>query len=190
MNQALLSSKASDWRTPDNVLDLVRHVGHIVLDPATDEDNPVGATHHLWSGGLEFPWGTYRGLVYCNPPYGRALPAWAQKIASEGSLGTEVVALLPARTDTRWWQDHVVTAHALCFWRGRLRFVGAPASAPFPSAVAYWGHRRGRFCGVFSPHGWVTSAAYQGRLPQRGSASRPPLCPVFVPEKRGSTRDR
>ena len=64
------------------------------------------------------------------------------------------VMLLPARTDTRWWES-LITADALLFWRGRLRFVGAPAPAPFPSVIAYWGHCVTRSRGAFAPHGWM-----------------------------------
>lgn len=166
MNKALFSTESHSWRTPKNLLDLVREIDAIGLDPATDADNPAGALMKYAPplDGLSVPWGGH-GLCYVNPPYGRALPAWTAKMALAGSAGVEVVALLPARTDTRWWQHSVVTAHAICFWKGRLTFVGAPAPAPFPSAVAYWGPRRGRFCDVFSRHGWVTSAAYQTQIP-------------------------
>lgn len=168
MNSSLLSSESVEWYTPENVLDLVRTVGPIGLDPCAplDKSNPTGArcVYTSEDNGLVRDWRGC-GLVYVNSPYGRALPAWTEKIAREAAAGCEIIALLPARTDTRWWQEHVVTAHALCFWRGRLKFRGAPAPAPFPSAIAYFGPRRGRFCDVFSPHGWVTSASYQVRLP-------------------------
>jgi hypothetical protein len=44
------------------------------------------------------------------------------------------VCLVPARTDTRWWHDYAVQGE-IRFIRGRLKFGGHKANAPFPSAV-------------------------------------------------------
>jgi hypothetical protein len=51
-----------------------------------------------------------------------------------GEGGAIIVALVPARTDTRWWHEHVAQ-HEVEFLPGRLRFGGAKHSAPFPSAI-------------------------------------------------------
>lgn len=53
-----------------------------------------------------------------------------------------IVCLLPARTDTRWWQEYVMRASEIRFISGRLRFGDAENSAPFPSAVAIFGTPR------------------------------------------------
>ena len=49
--------------------------------------------------------------------------------------------LVPARTDTAWWHDYVVPFAEVRFLRGRVKFEGAPTTAPFPSAVVIF---RGR----------------------------------------------
>lgn len=48
-----------------------------------------------------------------------------------------VVALLPARTDTRWFHDWIYNKPnvEVRFIRGRLKFGGHKNSAPFPSMV-------------------------------------------------------
>lgn len=135
------------WCTPDVVLERVRRVGPIGLDPCSSRDNPTGATSHVWApdgDGLEFDWLDHMnavgdGLVYVNPPYSEAA-AWAEKVASESGRGLDIVSLVAARPDSRWFFRLVWdSAAAVCFWKGRLRFVGAPSSAPFPSAVVYHG---------------------------------------------------
>jgi hypothetical protein len=156
VNPALMSSARDSWNTPPEVLELVRRLGPIGLDPCSNAGSIVGASEE-WrlergEDGLARPW-ALAGLVYVNPPYGREIGPWAQKMAAEGRAGVEIVALLPARTDARWWQESVRTADALLFWRGRLRFLGAPSSAPFPSAVAYWGPRWLTFLSVFGERG-------------------------------------
>jgi len=174
MNAALLSSENMGWRTPPEFLNLVRRVsttGRIALDPATTTDNPTeadGIYAHPVADGLKWPWES-RGLVYCNPPYGRNLLAWSEKFASEGTSGTELLTLTPARTDTRWWKN-LTTAHAICFLSGRLMFLeqrpdgswgpaldkkGKPMRALFPCAATYWGPRVDRFVEVFGSQGWV-----------------------------------
>lgn len=94
------------------------------------------APHTILSDGLATPWdGVGNDLIYCNPPYGRGIGAWVDKCREAAAAGETVIALLPARTDTRWFPWD---ADALCFWKGRLTFKGAPAPAPFPSVVAFW----------------------------------------------------
>ena len=51
------------------------------------------------------------------------------------------MALLPARTDTKWWGD-VMQATELRFIKGRLKFGGSKNCAPFPSVIAIWGTYR------------------------------------------------
>jgi hypothetical protein len=84
------------------------------------------------------PW---HGTVFVNPPYGRTLAAWVAKAheESEGGRARTVVALLPARPDTKYWHEHVAGRAAVYFLRGRLRFGGGEQGAPFPSALAVWG---------------------------------------------------
>ncbi len=177
LDKALMSSANPNWQTPPGFLDVVRRMGPIGLDPCTTPDNPVGAGsfyHALptdckvcaeippagdglalsWVSPVGHSWPAPKGLVFCNPPYGRGLGAWSAKMRDEAKRGAEIIGLLPARTDTKWWQD-VTSADAVCFWRGRLKFVGAPHAAPFPSAVPYWGPRAVEFRRIFSEFGWV-----------------------------------
>ena len=133
----MMSSAKPDWQTPDIVLERVRAIAPIGLDPCTTDENPVGAPLYYTpkDDGLTMPWevGEDGTLVYVNPPYGRAIAPWVRKCDS--TLMRTVVALLPARVDTRWFPW---SADALCFWRGRLKFRGAPAPAPFSSVLAIW----------------------------------------------------
>lgn len=154
-----------DWRTPPEVVELL-HVlweGGPDLDPCASEGCPdeelIGKANHFGPAagcedGLLVPW---RGRVFVNPPFAD-LASWLGKAAaSHRLLGTEVVFLLPARTDTAYWHEQVATADLVVFWRGRLKFVGAPAAAPFPVALAYWGHRPWEFHRTFAGRGMVVA---------------------------------
>jgi phage N-6-adenine-methyltransferase len=160
------SSSRDDWQTPAHFLERVRQIAPIGLDPCTSADNPVGADVYLTEreNGLEHHWNAIApagSLAFVNPPYSKMRP-WATKIASESLLaresifGLEIVSLVGARPGSRWfdllvWQ----TAAAVCFVSGRLRFVGAPTSAPFPSCVTYHGPRPWSFEAAFHDAGKV-----------------------------------
>jgi hypothetical protein len=64
---------------------------------------------------------------------------WIDKLVKEYQAGrvTQAIALLPARTDTRWMAR--LRSFPRCFLRGRLKFSGHENSAPFPSVVVALG---------------------------------------------------
>jgi hypothetical protein len=148
------SSATPEHYTPAEVLELVTAVfGTIDLDPCSNAGTPnVPARQHYHAGdnGLIQPW---RGKVYVNPPYGRDIGQWTRKIREEWRRGevTDLIALLPARTDTEWFNDLTRDTGdvVVCFWRGRLTFVGGHTDpAPFPSLVIYFGPQHD----VFTQH--------------------------------------
>jgi hypothetical protein len=165
LNPALLSSHNQTFNTPANFLELVRRLGVIGLDPCSNPNSIVNASRSLsleaGEDGLAESW-LDQGLVFINPPYGRALPVWIQKAADswhqaeQEGRDFECVMLVPSRTDTRWFTTALLNASALGFWRGRLTFLGAEDPAPFPSLVIYFGHWGDLFTRVFEPkaHIW------------------------------------
>lgn len=149
----LLASQRDTWNTPPEVLDPLAHLGPIGLDPCSNETSIVDAALR-WTlpecDGLTLPW-VGHGLVYVNPPYGEEIVAWIDKALREAEdHQVEQVLLVPARPDTRWFRSLARVA-SIGFWAGRLRFLGAATSAPFPSAIVYLGSRRDVFVSVFSP---------------------------------------
>ncbi len=159
MTAYIPKAQREDWRTPPGFAGDVRASlgGRIDLDPcASIQGEPLAVENWCKENGhdgLSQPWG--RRTVYVNPIFSK-LRAWAQKCATaHREEGAEVVLLLPARTDTRAWHTFVATASAICLLRGRITFVGAPSTCPFPIALAYWGPRVDRFRTVFSPHGMI-----------------------------------
>ena len=158
-------SSNPNHRTPELILGLVRKFAPIKLDPCTTKDNPTKAefirTPDCSPDGLETRWHEFGGLVYVNPPYGRRKGQrcleWVDKMIEEARLGTEIITLLPSRTDTVWFQkildmarwDQTGLQCDIVFVRGRLTFVEQPNAAPFPSAIIHWGTRWGDFAEAF-----------------------------------------
>ena len=145
------------WNTSQRDVELVRRVlGGIDTDPCSNEGSLVGArrSYTIDDNGLAHPW---YGRVYVNPPYGRQIMWWMLKALLEIRLGhaTEVIFLVPARVDTRWWEACAMQAQSICLPRGRRVFEGADAGAPFPVAFIYFGSREGqrRFDKIFEGEG-------------------------------------
>ena len=69
-----------------------------------------------------------------NPPYGREIIDWVAKAAHTAKQGYTVVALVPVRTDARWFQDYCL-GREIHFIRGRLKFGGSSSNAPFGCCV-------------------------------------------------------
>ncbi len=161
----LMTSGKQTWRTPGAVLNMVRAVGPIGLDPCGGLGDLVNArvSYRLPIDGLATRWDVLEPgeVAYVNPPYSE-VARWSEAIYASGSMGkVEIIALVPARTDTAWWNDWLAPplAQAVCFWRGRIKFVGGSNSAPFPSALVYFGPRADRFAEVFSPRGAIWRAS-------------------------------
>ena len=126
-----------EWETPQWLFDELAWIyGGFTLDPcATSENAKCERFFTRADDGLAQPWD---GKVFCNPPYGREIGQWVEKAHAVSLTGALVVCLLPARTDTRWWQDYARRGH-VWFPRGRLKFGQARNSAPFPSAIVTFG---------------------------------------------------
>jgi len=177
---ALFSSEFDDWCTPSEVLDRVRLVDEIGLDPFSNAQSIVGAKRDFrldrGEDALRLDWRGH-GLVFCNPPYGDDIAPCMRRVAYFAAEGVEIIALLPHRTDTQWWQS-TSGAAGKCEWEGRLkhprgvsdkrqlRLVGVAhieeaypppdtGTAPFPSVVVYWGDRFKRFERAFADAGQI-----------------------------------
>ena len=119
-----------EWLTPPNI---IRTFGPFDLDPCAPVKRPwATADNHftIEDDGLTKKW---QGLVWCNPPYGPKTGDWLARCAAHGNC----LVLVFARTDTRWFQNHVWPhAASLFFIAGRLSFChvngdpGGTAGAP------------------------------------------------------------
>jgi site-specific DNA-methyltransferase (adenine-specific) len=141
---ALRMSASDRWFTPP---DLLARIAAFFADDYYDPC-PARVAGESIESGL---WAAWRGRVYVNPPYGRAIVPWVRKAVTEPL--DELLLLLPARTDTAWFQP--VWALDICFIRGRLRFSGHTENAPFPSVLAYRGPRRDEFALAFRDLGHI-----------------------------------
>lgn len=161
VNAGLFTSATPEWYTPGKIIDRVISVfGEIDLDPCSnskDRNRANVPALNYWTkedDGLAQPW---LGRVYMNPPYGDEIGGWVERMVSAYQSGEiiEAIALLPARTDTAWFQP--LFDYSVCFVRGRLKFSGSENSAPFPSVVVYLGADQDCFKDWFNEVGPIVS---------------------------------
>lgn len=145
MNSAVVFSRASDlWRTPPDLFAALDAEFDFGLDAAALPDGSDSLCLRWLSNALAVPWAPLAlgRPVFVNPPYSR-VAAFIAHAAVAVAHGATVVALVPARTDTKWWHAHVWdtsrqtfrTGVEVRFLPGRLKFSGSANSAPFPSVV-------------------------------------------------------
>lgn len=133
INPALFSSATDEWATPQDLFDLLAREFAFDLDVCATPGNAKSEYFFTKADdGLRQTW-TSRA-AWMNPPYS-AVAAWMEKAASEAAKGATVVCLVPARTDTKWFQAAFEKASEVRFLKGRLKFGESKNSAPFPSAV-------------------------------------------------------
>lgn len=146
LHKVYFSSKKHDWETPWK---LFKHIdaqfGPCLLDVCATKEN--AKCERFFSldetNGLLQSWNAT--CCWMNPPYGKHISMWLEKAICEVILNNtqRVISLLPVRSDTAWWHDYVFPYGEIYFLRGRVKFVGAPYTAPFPSAVVIFkSHRK------------------------------------------------
>ena len=133
----MFSSKSNDWATPQDFYNQLDAEFGFTLDPCASQASAKCSSFYTADDdGLSKDWGGQ--TVFMNPPYGRKIGNWIQKAYEEGEKSnTRVVALIPARTDTKYWHNYCMKATEIRFVKGRLKFGhgNTKNSAPFPSAV-------------------------------------------------------
>jgi len=148
---SLQISRNPEWSTPQDVFDALDQEFRFTLDVCADETNHKCASYFTKAeDGLSRDWSGE--VCWMNPPYGPEIGRWVGKAADScEDGGTVVVGLLPNRTDTRWWAEHVMRASEIRLVRGRLKFGGSGTGAPFGSVVAVWGGGRVPVMSLWDP---------------------------------------
>ena len=156
-----------EWYTPPEILDLIYQVMDIDLDPASPYPATVLARKHYTkeTDGLSKPW---RGNVFLNPPYGREINLWIDKLELEWQSChiKNAIILIHAKTDTKWFGKIADMAAEICCWRGRITFQnpeGKKGKGTFPSLLILLSTDtdiRQKFLQTFAERGSVWKRVY------------------------------
>jgi len=148
IDQVHFSSLQTIWETPSDLFDTLHNRFYFNRDVAASKSNAkTSAYYDEERDALSIDW---QGRCFMNPPYGRQIRHWVRKADHEVRCGNVpiVVGLVPARTDTIWFQKFCMP-HLHRFVLSRLYFEidgervkdkhGRDMPAPFPSALVYFG---------------------------------------------------
>ena len=129
--EVMFSSKTNEWATPQTLFDELDREFHFTLDPCAAPENAKCKKYYTQADdGLAQDWSGE--TVFCNPPYGREIPKWVEKAATAKAT---VVMLIPARTDTTYFHEHIYGKAEIRFLKGRVKFGDSKTGAPFPSMI-------------------------------------------------------
>lgn len=161
------NSGENEWYTPAPYIEAARLVmGGIDLDPASSAiaNRTVRATDYFTrdDDGLQMQWS---GRVWMNPPYSQPeIGQFCKHLRDSVERGTvtEAITLTNNATETAWFSDLFAVASAVCFVKGRIRFIdanGETGSAPLQGqAICYIGDNPDAFQLNFSQFGVVLYA--------------------------------
>jgi phage N-6-adenine-methyltransferase len=156
-NNLMFSSRYDSWATPIDFFNELNKEFNFTIDVCASEHNKKCEKYYdITIDGLNQDW---TGTCFMNPPYGRTIGNWVKKAYEESKKGNTIVALLPSRTDTKWFHNYCINQEVR-FIKGRLVFgtddywkylwsteyidgkknplfgkYGKKNSAPFPSVV-------------------------------------------------------
>jgi len=131
--KVMFSSKDNTWETPQEFFNEVDKEFGFTLDVcATDDTAKCKDYYTPKDSAFNYEW---EGVCWMNPPYGRGIGSWIQKAHESAQNGATVIALLPARTDTKWFHNYIYNMYEVRYIKGRLKFGGHTNSAPFPSML-------------------------------------------------------
>lgn len=140
MNVHAGEASKDEWLTPPEI---IQSLGEFDLDPCSPINRPwPTAKHHftILDDGLMKEW---FGRVWMNPPYGKALEHWLNRLALHG----DGIAFTFARTETKAFQKLVFPhADSIFFLSGRVTFYHvsgnkAIANGGAPSVLIAYGGR-------------------------------------------------
>ena len=146
--KTLFSSRRQDWETPRRFFAIVSAaVGGFGFDAAARSDNslaPAGFFFDRGDDALAGEAGTWATAadgsnIWLNPPYGRNISKFVARAAAEREAGANIALLIPARTDTKYFHDHLYRRDGIeiLYLRGRLKFGESKTGAPFPSMLCF-----------------------------------------------------
>lgn len=109
------TSGEETWITPPEI---VKSLGTFDLDPCSADNMPYRTAKCMVTksvDGLSIDWGNKR--VWLNPPYGKQIAKFLDKMRCG-------IALLPSRTDTKWFHNLVMPRiYGILFVRKRISFL-------------------------------------------------------------------
>jgi len=131
----VFSNRTDDWQTPDEIYSYLERTYGI---PKNEWYDPCPLFHKdLGFDGLKENW-LDKEYIYINPPYSNIIDFVKKAIDSHrkyGGSNKEIIFLIPARTDTKYYELLFKYGCEFTFIIGRLKFGNSKHSSTFPSVL-------------------------------------------------------
>lgn len=141
------SRKTDEWETPLELFSILNEEFGFRCDVAANDSNKKCSAYiTMEEDALKASW---MNVNWCNPPYSK-VREFVAKAVEEQKKGKLTVMLIPARTDTRFFHEHIYNKPNIevRFIKGRIKFIhpdgqllrgskmnGSNNAAPFPSMI-------------------------------------------------------
>lgn len=122
---SLSVGKSDEWYTPPYIFDALKM--EFDLDPCSPGAGhwvPAKRVYTKADDGLNQPWS---GEVFVNPPFGgrNGHITWIEKFILHG----HGIMIVSALTSSGWFHDYAAKADAICFPKGKTKFIRADGSS-------------------------------------------------------------
>ncbi len=123
--------KSDHWKTPSKLYEIL--IEKKYKDPCPFMSKKDGMKKNY-----------FREKIYINPPYSK-IKEWVEYGINQYFKNyCEVLFLIPARTDTKYFQELMSYSPDIYFIKGRLHFNDSKTGAPFPSILVRLRHQNPR----------------------------------------------
>ena len=117
------SHNSDHWTTPKDLYNFLMNKGYIDPCPLYSQKNNLDRIYEKGS------------KIYINPPYSD-IDSWTEFI--KRNIDCNILLLIPARTDTKYFHKLLKLNPFIYFIKGRLKFGNSEQSAPFPSVILHF----------------------------------------------------
>lgn len=136
VDQSWFNAKSVEYETPDEIFDPLKAEFGMIRDVSATADNAkCDKFFTIDDDGLSQEWDSCNWM---NPPFGRVMQKWVRKAHSEFIKGKMTVALIPARTNTKWWHECVQDIAEVRFILGEVKFKGFEHGLWMPMCIVIW----------------------------------------------------
>lgn len=138
-NSTKFSSDRVEYSTPLSLFEPLQKEFNLEVDVCASEFNHKCNTYYTKEDdALQKDW---KGNCWMNPPFCRDLGKWVKKLHNDAlSYGGTKVALIPVRSNTKWWNEVVKDAEVR-FIIGEVNFNDEPRGLWLPMCVLIFGEK-------------------------------------------------
>ena len=113
-------NKYDTQATPKWLFDQLNEQFKFTTDVCASKQNAKCSKYYSkQKDGLQQKW---KGVCWCNPPYGtRVIDKWMEKAYESSLEGATVVCLVPSNTSTKWWHNYAMKGE-IQFIKGKVKF--------------------------------------------------------------------